>query len=135
VHPKVLEAYDIATKTYALMLDLTPLLGRIVKVEKAKAAPKLPTVERDIALLVNEKIPVGDILHVVNEGAKGALASAEVFDIYVGSQVGMGRKSVAIKLQIKQRDKTLSDEEIGAIMKQIVSACSSMLKAELRGEI
>ena len=94
--------------------------------------PKFPAVERDIAVVVDEPIEVGQIEKIITKKAKKLLESMQLFDIYRDEKLGENKKSVAYSLIFRDKNKTLSDEEINTIMEDVVFELQKELGAELR---
>ena len=94
--------------------------------------PKFPAVERDLAIIVDEKIEVGQIEKIIIKKAKKLLEEAKLFDIYRDEKIGKDKKSVAYSLTFRDKDKTLSDEEVNIAMENIISELEKVVGAELR---
>jgi phenylalanyl-tRNA synthetase beta chain len=77
-------------------------------------------------------VTAAELLSVVREAGGELLASAEVFDVYEGPQVGEGRRSLAVHLVFQATDRTLTDDEADAVRAAIVSALAERLGGELR---
>ena len=88
--------------------------------------------ERDIAIVVDENVEVGQIEKVITKKAKKLLESAKLFDIYRDEKLGKDKKSVAYSLIFRDKNKSLSDEEINPIMEDIIKELEKTLNAELR---
>jgi phenylalanyl-tRNA synthetase beta chain len=71
-----------------------------------------PAVVQDIAVVVDEDVPAGDVVTAVHEGGGDLLEQVSLFDLYRGEQVGEGKKSLALRLQFRAPDRTLTDEEV-----------------------
>ena len=97
-----------------------------------KPLPKYPAILRDISLVVDEDMAVGDIQKVIMAAGGDLLKSADLFDIYRGPQVGEGKKSVAFALVYRHDDKTLTDEEVDKIHEEILKALKEQLDVNLR---
>ena len=94
--------------------------------------PKFPAVERDIAVIIDETVEVGQIEKIVTKKAKKLLESIQLFDIYRNEKLGENKKSVAYSLIFRDKNKTLSDEEINQIMEDIIAELEKQLGATLR---
>ena len=94
--------------------------------------PKYPSTSRDIALLVQEDTEVGKIEAVIRQHGKGILESVKLFDVYRGKQVEEGKKSVAFALTYRDKDKTLTDEEVAEVHNGVLDALKEKLNAVLR---
>lgn len=132
VHPEVLNNYGIAKRAYLAELNITKLVKYSRANKKYVEVPKFPAVERDIAIIVDEKVKVGQIEKIVTKKAKKLLESMQLFDIYRSEKLGENKKSVAYSLIFRDKNKTLSDEEINATMEAIISELEKTLGAELR---
>ena len=132
VHPQVLDNYMITKRAYLLEANLTKFV-RYAKINKKYVeVPKFPAVERDIAVVVDEPIEVGQIEKIITKKAKKLLESMQLFDIYRDEKLGENKKSVAYSLIFRDKNKTLSDEEINTIMEDVVFELQKELGAELR---
>ena len=132
VHPEVLDNYDIKKRAYLAEINVTKLVKYSKANKKYVEVPKFPAVERDIAMLVDEKVEVGQIEKIVTKKAKKLLESMQLFDIYRDEKLGENKKSVAYALIFRDKNKTLSDEEINTVMNEIISELEKTLGAELR---
>lgn len=132
VHPEVLDNYAISKRAYLAEVNMTKLVKYAKATKKYTEVPKFPAVERDIAVIVEESIEVGQIQKVITKKAKKLLESMQLFDIYRDEKIGQNKKSVAYSLIFRDKNKTLSDEEINEKMQEIVSELEKQLGAELR---
>ncbi len=132
VHPEVLYNYDIEKRTYIAELNITKLVKYARENKKYTEVPKFPAVERDIAVIVDEQVEVGQIEKVIMKKAKKLLESIQLFDIYRNEKLGGNKKSVAYSLIFRDKTKTLSDEEVNTIMDIIISELENTLGAKLR---
>ena len=94
--------------------------------------PKYPSTSRDIALLVDEDMAVGKIEEVIRKHGKKILENVKLFDVYRGKQVEEGKKSVAFTLTYRDKDKTLTDDEVAAVHNDVLNALKDKLNAVLR---
>lgn len=132
VHPEVISNYGIDKRAYLIEANISKIVKYSKESKKYVEIPKYPAVERDIALVVDESIEVGQIEKIVSKKAKKLLESATLFDIYRDEKIGEGKKSVAYNLIFRDKNKTLSDEEINSIMNNIITELEKTLGAELR---
>lgn len=132
VHPDVLDNYDIDEKCYIAELNLDVLLKNANIEKKYSPLPKFPAVERDMALLVDDEVLVQDIENIIrNKGGK-ILENVKLFDIYKGSQIPKGKKSVAYSIVYRMPNRTLTDSEVSKVHNKIVRTLENNLGAELR---
>ena len=132
VHPEVLDNYMISKRAYLAEINITKLVKYAKSNKKYVEVPKFPAVERDIAIIVDEKVEVGQIEKIINKQAKKLLESIELFDIYRNEKIGENKKSIAYSLIFRDKNKTLSDEEINITMEKIISELEKNLDAKLR---
>lgn len=132
VHPAVSEKFDAAQRNYVGMIDIEPLIESTVLKPEYKPLPKFPAVTRDIAMLVDDDVPVNQIESQIVSKAGKILEEVKLFDVYKGKQVSDGKKSVAYSILFRASDRTLTDEEVGNAMANIVKALSEKLGAQLR---
>lgn len=132
IHPEVIENYDLPEHVYCAEICLDKLV-KYAKVEKKYVeVPKFPAVDRDIAMVVDEKVEVGEIEKIIQKKSKKILEEAKLFDVYRHDKLGLKKKSVAYSLRFRSKDRTLTDEEINACMEEIVKELENELGAELR---
>ena len=132
IHPEVLQNYDISKRAFLAEINLTKITKYARENKKYVEVPKVPAVERDIAMIVDEEIAVGDIEKVITKKGKKLLESVTLFDIYRDSKLGENKKSVAYALKFRDKSKTLSDEEVNKIMDEILTELEKKFNAELR---
>ena len=133
VHPEVLMNYDIKKRAYLAELNITKVIKYARANKKYVEIPKFPAVERDIAIIVDEKVEVGQIEKIITKKGKKQLETCKLFDIYRDEKIGENKKSVAYALTFRDKNKTLGDEEINVIMENIIQELKKTLNAELRG--
>ncbi len=131
VHPLVASAYGIGEKTYIAMLDMKSLLPFAGFQPKFKGIAKYPAVTRDLSMVVPRDVSAGQIETILIQRGGKILESYELFDIYEGSQIMSGFKSMAYSLVFRHQDKTLDENEINSVMKKILNGLSG-LGIELR---
>ena len=91
-----------------------------------------PAVKQDLAFVVDEQLPAGELVDAVREAAGDELREIRVFDVYRGDQAGEGKKSVALHVAFQSRERTLSDEDAAALRERIVAAVAARFGAVLR---
>ena len=132
VHPEVLEHYGISKRAYMAEVNVSKLVKYAKANKKYTEVPKFPAVERDIAVIVEEKIEVGQIEKIVTKKAKKLLESIQLFDIYRDEKLGENKKSVAYSFVFRDPKKTLNDDEINGVMEEIITELEKQLGATLR---
>lgn len=132
LHPNVIENYELPGRAVAMKLDLQALAQTNRPVKQYQGLPKFPTVERDLAVLVQQEVLAADMLAIIQKAAGNLLQETEIFDLYQGSQVPEGYKSVAFAMKFQAPDRTLTDEEINDKMQRIIKSLAAQTGAELR---
>ena len=131
VHPEVCENYDMKTRAYIAVLDM-PFITEMATFDRHfKGIAKPPAVNRDISMVVKKDILVGQIEKVIREKGGHHLESYHLFDIYEGSQIKAGYKSVAYSITFRANDRTLEEKDITAAMDKIIAGLED-LGIELR---
>jgi phenylalanyl-tRNA synthetase beta chain len=97
-----------------------------------KAIPKYPSVRRDFALLIDDKVTFESIYKIAKQSEKQLLKSVNLFDVYQGKNLPVGKKSYAVSFTLQDENKTLTDKQIDKIMKTLQTQFESQLGAELR---
>lgn len=132
VHPEVLDKYDIPVRVYIAELNFEEILQQSNMDIKYKSLPKYPSVARDIAIVVTEEITSGQVEEIIrNKGGK-LIEEVKLFDIYKGSQIQEGYKSMAYSIVYRSDEKTLSEEDITKVHTKILNSLVNQVGAELR---
>ena len=132
IHPLVAKNYGVDAEFYCAELAMDEL-------ENAKGAdpeyvplPKFPAVTRDIAVVCDRAVTVGALEDCIRRGAKGLLKDVSLFDIYTGSGIPEGKKSVAFNLTLRSDDRSLTAQEADEDVKSILETLKAELNAVLR---
>ena len=132
IHPAVAENFEAAERNYIAFIQMEPLVRYASTEREYKPLPKFPAVTRDIAVIVDDGIPVRSIEKIIIGKAGRIFEEAKLFDVYRGKQVPEGKKSVAYSITFRAHDRTLTDEEVNRAMEKITKALSDELGAQLR---
>ncbi len=121
LHPLVCREWDVEAAV-GFEVDLAPLLAAATAGEEAfEDVTTFPSVRQDLAVVVPTEVSAAQVREAVLAGGGELLRSAEVFDLYEGAQVGAGRKSLALRLEFRAADRTLTDEEVAARREEIAA--------------
>ena len=132
IHPDVLENFGLNKKTVLVAEFNIELIKKYInKPFVYQGIVKYPAVPRDLALVMNENILVGDVLKTIEKIDK-KVEKVELFDIYQGIGVEPGKKSVAISILLRDDSKTLEEKEINDIIDKILAKMKKDYMAELR---
>ena len=135
VHPSVLKAFDLDGDVAAveLYLDALPAKrGGTGFMRTAYTPPALQAVTRDFAFLVPAALAAGDLVRTVKGADKATIVDARLFDLFTGTGVPEGQKSLAIEITLQPGEKSFTDEELKAVADKVVAAATK-LGATLRG--
>lgn len=132
VHPQVAENYGAKGQIYIAEICLDKLVKYGKMNKKYAEVAKFPAVERDIAMVIDEAVEVGNIEKAIQKKGKKILEEVKLFDVYRDEKIGQNKKSVAYSLKFRSKDRTLTDEEINGTMEEIIKELEDSLGAELR---
>jgi phenylalanyl-tRNA synthetase beta chain len=130
--PRVAERWDLPAETYIGEVDLASLLA-VVRPPVATVPPKYPAALRDLAFVVDESLPYGDLASEVRGATKDLLESVTLLDVYRGPQVGAGKKSFALRLVLRSPTATLTDAEVEKLTSRIEGRVLHKLGGTIRG--
>ncbi len=133
LHPKAIENLGLPHRTCAFAISLDPIIeaseGLVVRAVPVRTPP---LAKEDFAFVVDDAVTAGELVATVREAAGDLLEEARVFDVYVGEQVGAGKKSIALTVTLRAADHTLTAEEILAVRNAIIAAAERAHGAVLR---
>ena len=128
------KVHPIKTKddVFVFEINLDKLLSKPVEKMKYKEISKYPTVNKDLAIVVNKEVRAQDIEAVIRKSVGALLSNIKLFDVYKGANIGENKVSMAYSLSLTPKDKTLTEEEINATLEKIIKDLNKKLGAELR---
>ena len=119
MHPDVAAKYGLDERVYVAEVELRALFAAAGGPIVYKPLPRFPAVERDLALLCDDDLPVAEIEKAIRSAGGRYLESVQLFDVYRGAQITAGKKSVAYSLMFRSPEGTLTDAEIEPALKKI----------------
>jgi phenylalanyl-tRNA synthetase beta chain len=131
LHPRVCAALELPPRTSVMELDLDALPAAEVPVGPPISG--FPPVLIDLALIVKNEVPAAEVADALREGAGELLESLRLFDIWTGSPVPSGSRSLAYALTLRAPDRTLTSEEATAVRDAAFAEAARRTGAELRG--
>ena len=131
VHPEVGDNYNLKTDAYVAVLNMEVLTMIATFDRKYEGIAKFPASTRDLSMVMDKSMFVGEIQHVIKKNAGKIMESCELFDVYEGDQVGVGKKSVAFSLVFRAKDRNLESAEVDKAVEKVLGALSD-LGVELR---
>ena len=132
VNKKVLKNYDIAEDVYYAELDTDYLSQLPEKTYATKEISKFPIVERDIAVVVDEKVTNGELISAIKSACGKHFVECELFDVYRSESLGVNKKSLAYKIRLVSEEKTLTADEINSVIKKVLKSLEFRFGAKLR---
>ena len=132
VHPLVASNYDIEGEVYCAEINFTALFDLRLPDPTYTPLPKYPAVTRDISIVCDEAVTVGEVETVIEAAAGKLLRKIRLFDIYRGIGVAEGKKSLAFSLELRAEDRTLTDSDSEQVITKVLKALEDKLQAVLR---
>ena len=132
IHPLVARNYGVDGELYCAELSFDELMNAKGPDPEYVPLPKYPSVTRDIAVVCDSAITVGQLENCISRGAKGLLKEVELFDIYTGAPIPEGKKSVAFNLTLRADDRSLTAAEADEDVKSVLELLEKELGAVLR---
>lgn len=130
--PEIGRKADIKQPVYIAQLKLAPLFEKSHELVEFEPLPVYPAALRDLALVVDESVPVGQVIDVITDIAGELAESTRIFDLYSGKQIAKGKKSVGVAITYRSPGRSLSSEEVDQMQAGIVSELEKKFKAEIR---
>ena len=131
IAPAVLENYGIGTRAYVTTLDIADIFDARIVEKKFKPTPKFPASTRDLAIIGDDELPAASLENAIRAGAGKLLEKVELFDVYKGSSIAEGKKSVAYTMTLRAADRTLTVEECDRAVNKVLKELAN-IGAELR---
>ncbi len=132
IQPDVLGRFDIDKSTTLIVFDLDRLAQSPEEDQGYQPLPRFPAVQQDLAIVVDQSVASADVEQVIREVGQPLIESIELFDLFQGESIGLGRRSLAYHLNYRVPDRTLTDDEVASRHQAITTALSNRLNATLR---
>jgi len=132
IHPLVAQKFGFECKVYVAEIDFADFAAAIDNEKQYVPSPKFPAVTRDLAILIDNTVPVAEIEKVIKDSCGKILENVQLFDVYRGKQIPDDKKSVAYALTLRSAEGTLAEEEINGAMNKIIKNIKEKLGGELR---
>ena len=132
VHPLVAQNYDLDCEVYCAEISFTKLLALLLPEVTYTPLPKYPSVSRDLSFVCDEALTVAQAEEVIAAAGGKLLRNVKLFDIYRGSNLGEGKKSLAFSLELRADDRTLTDADSDGVMRKVLAALQENCGAALR---
>ena len=132
LHPRLVRHFELPATAIAFELDWAALAT--ISISKAQPVSRLPPIRRDMAILVNQNIEVGDVLRALRETSPPSVEAIDVFDVYRGDELPNGTKSVAILVLMRDTERTLTDADGERIVGELLAMLTTRFGATLRSQ-
>jgi phenylalanyl-tRNA synthetase beta chain len=132
LHPREAMRLELAAPCAVCELDIENLIAYGLPRKSIEAPPRFPAVRRDLALVIDREFPAYNVVKAVEQIGSQCLESVTLFDVYEGEPIPAGKKSVALALNYRAKDRTLTDEEVNGEHAALISQALIRLGAELR---
>jgi phenylalanyl-tRNA synthetase beta chain len=126
LHPSVARAWDLDGTVAAFELDVDLIAELAPGAASYRDVTSFPAVYQDLAVVVDEELPAGEVEAKVREAGGDLLEAVELFDVYRGDQVGEGRKSLALRLEFRSPSRTLTDADVATVRSSIEAALTDI---------
>jgi phenylalanyl-tRNA synthetase beta chain len=130
LHPAIAQKLDLTQPLYLFELRLESIGYR--EIPKFEEVSKFPAIRRDLAIVVDENLASQAVSDCIKRVAPDILKNLQLFDVYTGQGIDPGRKSLAYGLTLQKQDQTLTDDEVNAVLSNIMSILNRELDATLR---
>ncbi len=130
LHPRLHKNFGVKQPVYLFEFDVMAISEK--PPIKAQILSKFPSIRRDLAIVVDQEIPLQDVLECVQQAGGNQLVDVNLFDIYQGETIATNKKSLALSLTLQSLDKTLVDQDVNTIIQAVVAQLQERLNASLR---
>jgi phenylalanyl-tRNA synthetase beta chain len=132
IHPDVASGFEIERRVYVAAIDMGAVATAEVPIGATPPLPRYPAVTRDLALVVDESVPLGPLMDAMRRAGGQTLEHIELFDIYRGIQLDEGKKSAAFALSLRSGEGTLTEAEANIVIERIIDECARKYGVRLR---
>lgn len=132
LHPGVAARFDLPGRTFVAELDLEMVLDQAVLQPRFVGVPRYPPVRRDVAVVAPTDLPHAAVVAVLGDLVGDLLEHVELFDVYEGPPLEPGRRNLAYALSFRAPDRTLTGEEVEAVMSRIYAELPARLPVRIR---
>ncbi|HEX7342969.1 MAG TPA: phenylalanine--tRNA ligase subunit beta [bacterium] len=132
VHPAIAQRFEVEVPVFAFEFRMDALVDEISERLNYRPFPKYPPVQRDLAFVLADDLPAGEVLTKMQTWGGPHLVSCDLFDVYRGAQAGEGKKSVAFRLKFQSLERTLTDAETDSAVQRLIERMAENYDAKLR---
>ena len=124
--------HDLDGRVAVLIVDLAPVLGAPARSWSARPVSKYPAADLDMAFVVPEEVPAGQLGETIRSAAADVLESLVLFDVWRDASLGEGGRSLAFRARLRAPDRTLTDAEVARVRDRVAAAAFDAHRAVLR---
>jgi phenylalanyl-tRNA synthetase beta chain len=132
LHPDVATTHRLPHRAYMAEVDLEAILSDVALVRASPQLPRYPPVERDVAVVIPDRLPASQVEAAIRAAAGPLLEAVELFDVYTGPSVPAGHRNLAYRLRLRAQDRTLTAEEAEKIVQRVRIALEEQVGVRLR---
>jgi phenylalanyl-tRNA synthetase beta chain len=132
LHPLVCERFGLPEGTVAFEVSLAPLFAALPERVKVEELSRFPAVYVDLAIVVDDGVPAARVEDVIRRAGGPEVVGTRLFDVYRGEQVPRGQRSLAYALELRSRERTLTDDDVQIVLRRILSSLEERTSARLR---
>ncbi len=132
LHPAVQETYGFEQPLYYFEIDLEKLVTLYADTASVVAPPRYPDTYRDTAMLIDKEMETGTVLDCLRANRIKELASVDLFDVYTGSHVPEGQKSIAVRIRYRSGERTLTDDEVNRLHQKVIDNLKKKINVVVR---
>ncbi|MBE9528753.1 MAG: phenylalanine--tRNA ligase subunit beta [Proteobacteria bacterium] len=134
IHPEIQSRYDLPKPAYIFELDIEAMAAVSSSKKKYRPLARYPGSVRDVAFIVKSEVPYSDILTSIEKIDTKLIEKVDLFDVYCGSEIPEGSRSIALRVKYRSIDGTLKQAEVDAVHSKVQSELSTRFGAEIRGD-
>jgi len=132
IDSEILKSFGVKQDVFFFDLDLDLIAELEPEPKSFRQLPKFPAVNWDIAIIVPDSVPAGELLAAIDTAGEALVETAEIFDVYRGDAIDAGHKSVAISLTYRSADKTLDDKTVNKVHQRLIAMLEERFQGRLR---
>lgn len=132
LNPDFWDRYGLRKPAYLFELDVDSLMDLFGRAKKYRPLPRFPESARDVAFVIDEGTPFGELLRAVQKLDMKLIDKVELFDVYYGGNIPQGTRSLAIRVTYRSMERTLTAQEVEDIHSRVVKELTDRFKAQIR---
>jgi len=132
VHPGLAKEFDLVRRTFILELRWPLLMEKAQLKARYHPYSLVPSVERDLSLLVDKEVHAADLIKAIHESGRPLVSQVSVFDLYEGKNLPAGKRSLGLSLRLGGEGHTLTDGQVTDIYDKITQSLKRGFNAEIR---